>query len=211
MKGDTDLILCAGPSESQVADAAELGVEFELTCIGYEAFVFIVNAENPLESITVDEIKGIYSGKITEWDELGVKDIGNIIAYQRNKNSGSQSTLEKLMGDTPLMEAPSMWVSDGMEDILTTIEYRNYPNAISFTFRFFCRDMIGSGVKMLAIDGIEPTEENIRNGSYPLNTAIYAVTVKGETNPNVRIMLDWITGPQGQELVEKSGYVGIGQ
>ena len=210
MKSETDLILCAGPSWAEEAEAAALGVEFELSCIGYEAFVFIVNSENPLKSITVDEIRGIYSGEITSWDALGVEGIGDIIAYQRNENSGSQSTLQKLMGDTPLMEAPSMYVSDGMEDILTTIEYRNYPNAISFTFRFFCKDMIASGVKMLAINGIEPTEENIRNGSYPLITPIYAVTRKGETNPNVQIMLSWITDIQGQELVEKSGYVGIG-
>ena len=209
MHGEADLILCAGPSKAEVEDARKLGVEFELTCIGYEAFVFIVNAENPLQNITVDEIRGVYSGEVTSWDELGVEGIGDIIAYQRNQNSGSQTTLEKLMGDTPLMEAPSMYVSTGMEDILKTIEYRNYPNAISFTFRFFCKDMIGSGVKMLAIDGVEPTEENIRNGSYPLITPIYAVTRKGETNPNVQIMLNWITDAQGQELVEKSGYVGI--
>ena len=209
MHGETDMIFCAGPSRAETEQAAGLGVEFELTCMGYEAFVFIVNAENPLESITVDEIRGVYSGEITRWDELGVQDIGDIIAYQRNENSGSQTTLEKLMGDTPLMKAPQMYVSDGMEDILTTIEYRNFPNAISFTFRFFCKDMIGSGVKMLAIDGVDPTEENIRNGSYPLITPIYAVTRKGDTNPNIQIFLDWITGPQGQELLEKSGYVGI--
>ncbi|MBQ3760385.1 MAG: WG repeat-containing protein [Clostridia bacterium] len=209
MHGETDMIFCAGPSRAETEQAAGLGVEFELTCMGYEAFVFIVNAENPLESITVDEIRGVYSGEITRWDELGVQDIGDIIAYQRNENSGSQTTLEKLMGDTPLMKAPQMYVSDGMEDILTTIEYRNFPNAISFTFRFFCKDMIGSGVKMLAIDGVDPTEENIRNGSYPLITPIYAVTRKGDTNPNIQIFLDWIKGPQGQELLEKSGYVGI--
>ena len=209
MHGETDMIFCAGPSQAEVEDAAKLGVEFELTCMGYEAFVFIVNADNPPENISVDQIRGIYSGEITSWDALGVEGIGDIIAYQRNKNSGSQTTLEKLMGDTPLMEAPSIYVSDGMEDILTTIEYRNFPNAISFTFRFFCKDMIGSSVKMLAIDGVAPTEENIRNGSYPLITPVYAVTRKGETNPNVQILLDWITGSQGQELVEKSGYVGV--
>ena len=209
ISGDTDIIFCAGPSDAQIADAAAAGVEFELTLMGYESFVFIVNMENPLDNITVQQIKDIYSGKLTQWDELGISDMGEIIAYQRPKNSGSQTALERLMGDTPLMEAPSMWVSDGMEDILETIEYRNYPNAIGYTFRFFCADMVGSKVKLLAIDGVEPNVENINNGTYPIITPLYAVTRKGETNPNVQIFLDWITGEQGQELVEKSGYVGI--
>ncbi|MBQ3760386.1 MAG: WG repeat-containing protein [Clostridia bacterium] len=207
--GETDIIFCAGPSDAQIEDALDAGVEFEFTLMGYESFVFIVNRDNPLESITLEQIKDIYSGKLTQWDEVGVSGMGDIIAYQRPKNSGSQTALEKLMGDTPLMEAPQMYVSDGMEDILTTIEYRNFPNAIGYTFRFFCADMVGSKVKLLAVDGVEANVENIRNGSYPIITPLYAVTRKGDTNPNIQIFLDWIKGPQGQELLEKSGYVGI--
>mgnify|MGYP003371159075 CR=1 FL=1 len=182
-------------------------MEFEYTLFGYESFVFIVNPENALDGITVDQIKAIYSGELTTWDELGVEGLGEIIAYQRPKNSGSQTALEKLMGDTPIMEAPQMDGSDGMEDILQTIEYRNLPNAIGYTFRFFCADMVGSKVKLLAIDGVEPTVENISNGKYPIITPLYAVTRKGESNPNVKRLLDFLTDPQGQELVEKSGYV----
>ena len=151
--GETDIIFCAEPSVQQIEYAAQNGVEFEYTLFGYESFVFIVNPENPLDGLTVDQIKEIYSGELTTWDELGVEGLGEIIPYQRPKNSGSQTALEKLMGDTPITEAPQMYVSDGMEDILQTIEYRNLPNAIGYTFRFFCADMVGSKVKLLAIDG----------------------------------------------------------
>ena len=208
--GEADIIFCAGPSDQQIKDAKARGVEFEYTLFGYESFVFIVNPENPLDDITVDQIKAIYSGEITAWDELGAEGLGEIIAYQRPKNSGSQTALEKLMGDTPIMQAPQEYVSDGMEDILKTIEYRNLPNAIGYTFRFFCADMVGSKVKLLAIDGAEPTVENISSGRYPIITPLYAVTRKGESNPNVKRLLDFLTDPQGQELVEKSGYVGLG-
>ncbi len=208
--GEADIIFCAGPSDQQIKEAKARGVEFEYTLFGYESFVFIVNPENPLDDITVDQIKAIYSGEITAWDELGAEGLGEIIAYQRPKNSGSQTALEKLMGDTPIMQAPQEYVSDGMEDILETIEYRNLPNAIGYTFRFFCADMVGSKVKLLAIDGAEPTVENISSGRYPIITPLYAVTRKGESNPNVKRLLDFLTDPQGQELVEKSGYVGLG-
>ena len=68
--------------------------------------------------------------------------------------------------------------------------------------------MVGSGVRLLSIDGVEPTVENIRSGAYPHVTTLYAVTRKGEDNPNVQILLDWLVSEQGQRLVEASGYVG---
>ena len=205
---DTDIIFCGGPSEKQLLLAKLRGVEFELTPIGHEAFVFIVNADNPIESVTVEQLRDIYSGRITSWAELGFPELGDIVAYQRSENSGSQTEMEKLMGDVPLTDAPE-YVADTMASIVSNIAYRNLDNSIGYSFRFFVSGMMGGEVKLLAIDGIAPTEENIRNGSYSLISTFYAVTRKGETNPNVRILLNWICGPQGQELVEKSGYVGL--
>lgn len=110
------------------------------------------------------------------------------------------------MGDTPLMEAPQGVVAWDMGDIVDTVEYRNLPNAIGYSFRFFCTEMMGSDVKLLAVDGVQPTEANIRNGSYPITSTLYAIRLKGNDNPNVVALLDWIQSPQGMELVEKSGY-----
>ncbi|MBQ8963307.1 MAG: WG repeat-containing protein [Clostridia bacterium] len=206
IQGDADIIFVAQPSDEELDMAAEEGVEFDMIPIGREAFVFIVNKDNPLDSITVDQIKGVYSGQITDWSQLGVQGIGPIVAYQRPKNSGSQTALKALMGDTPLREAPKGVVAWDMGDILDTVEYRNLPNAIGYSFRFFCTDMMGSEVKLLAVDGVEPTEANIRNGSYPITSTVYAIRLKGNDNPNVVALLDWIKSPQGMELVEKSGY-----
>ena len=206
--GSADVIFCAEPSAAQLEMAAAAGVEYELTPFGREAFVFIVQNENPLENITVEQIRQVYSGQVTDWSGLGVDGLGEIIAYQRPENSGSQTALEALMGDVPLMEAPGKWVASGMGDILEQVEYRNLPNALGYTFRFYCTEMEGSAVKLLAIDGVGPTVENIRNGSYPRTSTLYVVTRKGESNPNVQILLDWVQGLQGQTLVEASGYVG---
>ena len=207
IEGAADVIFCAGPSDEQLANARAAGVELELTPFGAEAFVFTVNADNPLENISTEQIRGVYSGAITDWSELGVDGLGEIVAYQRPKNSGSQTALEELMGDVALMIPPQQSVSDGMEDILNNIEYRNLPNAFGYSFRFYCTEMVGSGVRLLSIDGVEPTVENIRSGAYPHVTALYAVTRRGESNPNVQILLDWLTSEQGQKLVEKCGYV----
>lgn len=207
ISGEADIIFAAVPSDAQVEMAKNAGVEFELTPFGKEAFVFIVNEENPLESITVEEIKAIYSGETTEWADLGAEDLGEIIAYQRPANSGSQTALEKLMGDTPIMEAPAEKTYTGMEEIVNHIEYRNLPNAIGYTFRFYCTQMLESRVKLLEIDGIAPTVENIKNDSYPITNMLYMVTRKGDTSESAQAFMDWVLSEQGAELIEKAGYV----
>ena len=99
--GKADIIICAQPSDEQLQYARDNGVELELVPIGSDAFVFIVNESNPVNDITIEQIKGIYSGRIRNWKELGGKDMP-IAAMRRNKNSGSQTALEKIMGDTPI-------------------------------------------------------------------------------------------------------------
>ncbi len=209
INGQADLIFVAQPSDAQLADAAEAGVELELTPIATEAFVFFVNGENPLPGLTLDQIREIYSGQITSWDTLGVSGIGDITAYQRPENSGSQTALEKLMGDVPLMDPPSESDWSSMEDIVNIVEYRNTPDALGYSFRFFLTTMMDSHVNLLAIDGIEPTEKNIANGSYPIIANIYAASRKGEENENVQAILDWLRSDQGKELIRRSGYVPV--
>lgn len=206
VRGNADVIFVAGPSDAQIEMAAEAGVEFELTPIGKEAFVFFVSRENPLTAITLDEIRGIYSGKITGWDELGVEGLGEILAYQRPKNSGSQTALENLMEGYELIEADELYIGD-MCEIVVLVEYRNFPNAIGYSFRFYVTGLMNSDVTLLSVDGVAPTVENIRSGAYPLITQLYAVTRKGEENPNVAIFLNWVTSDAGMELIEKAGYV----
>ena len=206
--GNTDVIFCAQPSDEELQMAKEAGVELELTPIGYEAFVFIVPREEPVTGLTTQNIRDIYSGVVTDWAELGIEGLGKIVAYQRPENSGSQTALEKIMGDLPLMDAPG-YVVDDMVGIVDNVEYRNLPGAIGYSFRYFVSGMMESDVRMLAIDGIEPALENIRNGSYPFISTLYAVTRRGEANPNVQTLLSWLTGDTAQRLLEASGYVGL--
>ncbi len=209
ISGEADIIFAAVPSDAQVEYAKNAGVEFELTPFGKEAFVFIVNEENPMETVTVEEIKAIYSGETTQWADLGAENLGEIIAYQRPADSGSQTALEKLMGDTPIMEAPAERIDTGMEEIVNHIEYRNLPNAIGYSFRFYCTQMLESKVKLLEIEGVAPTVENIRNDTYPITSMLYMVTRKGDTSESAQVFMDWVLSEQGAELIEKAGYVAL--
>lgn len=207
---DIDIFFGAFPSKEQIEYAIEKGTEFEYTEIGKEAFVFFVNKDNPVNSLTQEQIRKIYSGEITNWKDAGGKD-EEIIAFQRNEGSGSQSMLKKFMGDTPLMKAPTKQVNDFMVGIIEQVsDYKNRSNSIGFSFRYYMEEIVQNpNVKILKIDGIEANIENIKNDNYPITSNLYAVTYKGNKNENVKKLIDWILSNEGQEIIEKTGYVGI--
>lgn len=211
MTGKVDVIFVAGPSARQLEEAEQKGIELKLTPIGREAFVFFVNAENPVKGLTTEQIRNIYSGQITNWDEVG----GNkekIRAFQRPEGSGSQTMLQKIMSGKTLMPPLEKDVVSGMGGIIEqTADYKNYKSAMGYSFLFFATEMVQNGnIRLLEIDGVTPNRSTIRSGEYPLAAEFYAVTRNDEhLNPNVDRLIEWILSPQGQELVEKTGYTAI--
>ena len=207
---ETDIFIGVYPSDEQRAYAEENQTTFEYTPIGTEAFVFFVHKDNPITNLTTKQIKDIYSGKITNWKDVGGKN-EKIAAFQRNEGSGSQSMLKRFMGDTPITDAPTEMVNDLMAGIIEQVaDYKSKTNSIGFSFRYYVEGIIKNpDIKMISIDGAAPTSENIRNGSYPILTPIYAVTYKENQNGNVDKLLEWILSDEGQYIINETGYVGI--
>ena len=207
---ETDIFIGVYPSDEQRAYAEENQTTFEYTPIGTEAFVFFVHKDNPITNLTTEQIKDIYSGKITNWKDVGGKN-EKIAAFQRNEGSGSQSMLKRFMGDTPITDAPTEMVNDLMAGIIEqVVDYKSKTNSIGFSFRYYVEGIIKNpDIKMISIDGAAPTSENIRNGSYPILTPIYAVTYKENQNGNVDKLLEWILSDEGQYIINETGYVGI--
>ena len=207
---ETDIFIGVYPSDEQRAYAEENQPTFEYTPIGTEAFVFFVHKDNPITNLTTEQIKDIYSGKITNWKDVGGKN-EKIAAFQRNEGSGSQSMLKRFMGDTPITDAPTEMVNDLMAGIIEQVaDYKSKTNSIGFSFRYYVEGIIKNpDIKMISIDGAAPTSENIRNGSYPILTPIYAVTYKENQNGNVDKLLEWILSDEGQYIINETGYVGI--
>lgn len=207
---ETDIFIGVYPSDEQRAYAEENQTTFEYTPIGTEAFVFFVHKDNPITNLTTEQIKDIYSGKITNWKDVGGKN-EKIAAFQRNEGSGSQSMLKRFMGDTPITDAPTEMVNDLMAGIIEQVaDYKSKTNSIGFSFRYYVEGIIKNpDIKMISIDGAAPTSENIRNGSYPILTPIYAVTYKENQNGNVYKLLEWILSDEGQYIINETGYVGI--
>jgi phosphate transport system substrate-binding protein len=208
VEGKADIFFGALPSENQARLATEKNRKLTLTSIGREAFVFFVNEANPVNGLTSEQIRDIYSGKVRNWKALG-GDSAEIIAFQRPEDSGSQTVMRRFMGDTPLEPPLKDHYVSGMDGIVDrTSEYRNAPSAIGYSFRFFLTSLgKRPRIKTLAVDGILPTPETIRSGAYPYVVNLYAVTLKDNPNPHIAPFLEWMQGEQGQDLIEKTGYV----
>lgn len=209
-EGKSDLIFCLEPSRQQLEEANGAGVEFILTPIMQEAFVFFVNEQNPVQGLTHAQIQDIYQRRITNWRDVGGEN-RSILAFQRPANSGSQTIMlsEVMLGKEmaqPLVEEQQM----EMGDILVyTAEYRNSAAALGYSFRYYATVMNPqAGLRLLAIDGIEPTVESVRAGAYPFTVPVYAVTTRaGLENPNTQRLIDWLRTEQGRHLIELCGYV----
>ena len=208
-KKKTDIFIGAYPSKDQITYAEKCNTEFVYTQIGWEAFVFFVHKDNPIESLTVEQIKGIYSGKITNWREVGGSD-EKIIPFQRDNNSGSQSMMLRFMGDTPLMQAETK-VIQGMGAVVEeVVDYQSRAGSIGYSFRYYLEGIVKNPeVKMIAVEGVAPTAENIRNNAYPIIAPVYAVTYENNPNPNVARLIEWILSDEGQYIIEQTGYVGM--
>jgi len=207
---EIDLFIGAQPSREQIAFAEECGTTFAYTQIGWEAFVFFVHKDNPIDSLTREQIKGIYSGEITNWSEVGGYD-EEIIPFQRDAGSGSQSMMIRFMGSTPLMEAETRTIQGMGAVVEEVVDYQSRAGSIGYSFRYYLEGIVQNPeVKIIAVDGIAPTVESIKANLYPIIAPVYAVTYENNPNPNVARLIEWILGTEGQYIIEETGYVGVG-
>lgn len=204
---DVDMFFGAKPSTSQLEEAQRVNVELDITPIAKEAFVFFVTEDNPVDNLSSEDIKAIYHGDITNWKQLGGKD-EEILSFQRPKNSGSQTMMEYFMGDVSLKEPQTYEVVGAMEGVITKVaQFNSEKGAMGYSFRYFVEKLNQEkNVKLLSVDGISPSIENIENGTYPLVTNVCLITRKDDSNPYVEKMKEFILSDQGQSIVKETGY-----
>lgn len=210
LKGEVDLIFSVPISEEQRKTADEAGVVLNSVPVAKEGFVFVVNADNPVDKLTTQQIKDIYSGKITNWAELGGKDLP-ILAYQRNTDSGSQNYMTEFMGDTPLKAPESKYVAVGMGGLMDAIAtYDNSEGAIGYSVYSYAAQMYANAnkVKFIAVDGVEPTKATMADESYPLSSCTYII-YPDTADEKTMDFVNWAASDAGQAAVLNSGYLPV--
>jgi phosphate transport system substrate-binding protein len=201
-------LIARSPSPDEIALAESLNVKLEVIPFALDAFVFLVNRKNPVESISLQNIRQIYSGGITNWTSLGGPDL-KIRPYQREKNSGSQEMMVSLvMKETPLISSTDMVVF-GMMGPYNVLN--NDTAGIGYTVYFYGKNMAPEQfVKFLPVDGVAATSQSIGNHTYPLWADVYMVS-RADLDPtsNAACMRELILSPKGQEIIERCGYVPV--
>lgn len=192
--GETDILFCASPSAEQKAYAEEKGVELVYVPVGLEGFVFFVNEKNPVNNLTTQQVRDIYGGTYTNWSQVGGPN-RIINPVTRLEGSGSQSAMNSFMGDREIAPKSPLAITGG---------------SIGFSFRYYMDGIVAnSGVKMLSLNGVYPSAENIQNGTYPIIAKFYAIYRADNTNQNIPILIEWLLSDEGQALIEETGYVRI--
>lgn len=192
--GTTDILFCAGPSAEQTRYAEEKGVELVYVPVGLEAFVFFVNEQHPVDNLTVEQIRKIYACDYTNWSEVGGPN-RIINPVTRLEGSGSQTAFESVMGGQKIGKKSPLAITGA---------------SIGFSFRYYMDGIVGNDtVKMISLNGVYPSAENIQNRTYPIVTQFYAIYRKDNDNPNIPILIEWLLSDEGQRLIEETGYVRI--
>lgn len=210
--GQVELVIAARSiSRDEKAYADEKGVTLIEKPIARDALTFMVNPSNPVSNLSISQLQGIYTLKITNWKEVG----GNneeIKPYIRNRNSGSQEKFETMvMNGLTIPEFPELLMGTTM--MAPYYQLKNDKQGIGFSPYYYYSVIVDDGsTKAIGIDGVEMTKENIRNNKYPYTTDVYAAVRSDiDRNSTAYELFDFLTTSAGQQIINESGYVPLNQ
>ncbi|MDR1183323.1 MAG: substrate-binding domain-containing protein [Coriobacteriales bacterium] len=206
------LILVTPPSAEESGYAAQAGITFEQDAIALDGFVFIVNRDNPIDSLTLEQVRDIFSGAVTNWSQVG-GDNQEIQAFQREEGSGSQTAMQQLvMKGEPMATPPQIASVSSMSGLVERVaEYQNGTGSIGYTFDYYVKNLYtNENIKVLKIDGVTPSATSYLDGSYPLTSAYYAIIRSDEpADSPARRLRDFLLSDTGRQVIELAGYTAV--
>ncbi len=181
----------------EIKQAREKGVNPVGTVIAMDGIAVIVHPSNPISEISIEDLKKIYTGKMTNWSALGGK--GNIVAVSRDAASGTFEVFnEKVLEGAKLFDGALM-VASNLE-VARAVEQT--PGGIGYVGLGYLSDK----VKVLKVNGVTPSETTVRNGNYPLARPLYMYT-NGNPSGLAKSFIDFILSTEGQKIVRDNGFV----
>lgn len=210
LDGTCDIADASRSLKSSEADRArKLGIDIFETKVAIDGISLIVNPQNPIKSLTLQQLKDIYTGRCQSWKELGGPAI-KITPVGRDTPSGTYELFkEKVLGKENY--APSVLNTPSNNQIATTVSQDR--GAIGYVGVAYAEEFAKAGkVKIIAVakdessPAIMPTPENIKSEKYPLFRYLYNYT-RGKPTGIAKAYLDFVTSPDGQKIVEEVGYI----
>jgi phosphate transport system substrate-binding protein len=190
--------------DSEVQKMFEMKKWFAPVLVAWDGIAIVVHKDLPVKNLTIQQIKDIYTGKITRWNQIDPNlPARDIVAFSRNTASGTFEVFkEKVLGDEKMSPRVRMLESSMAE--LETVAKTPYSIA------YFGVGYVDQSVKVVSVNGVMPTKQNILSAKYPLSRPLFIFidVTKGwlEEGP-VAEFLRFVMSKKGQELVEKAGFV----
>lgn len=206
--GKVELVIAArAASRDENKYARDNNVALIEKPIAKDALTFMVNNSNSIESLSVEQIRKIYTGDIANWQEVGGEDM-LITPYVRNRNSGSQEKFETMVMDGLEIKKFPEWHM-GTTMVTPYFQIENDRSGIAFTPYYYYSVIVGYGsTKAIGIEGVGMTKENIYNDTYPYVTNIYAsIRADIDKSSTAYKIFEFLTSDKGQSVVEESGYI----
>lgn len=171
------------------------------TVVALDGIAMIVNPENPVSDLTVEQIADIYTGKITNWSEVGGND-AEIVLIGREAGSGTRDGFESITGTKDACQYRQELTSTG--DVITTVSQN--PDAIGYASLAALKDT----VKALTVGGVAPTEETVKDGSYVIQRPFVLVTKTGEKlSDNAQKFFDFALSAEAAQYITTAGAVPV--
>ncbi len=196
------------PEELERAHAN--GIEPVEHVVAGDAIAVVVHPSNPVEGLTIDQLSDIFTGRITNWREVGGED-RPIVLLSRESNSGTyvyflEQVVRKGDRENEALFSPNTLLMPSSEGISN--EVRQNPNAVGYDgLGYVTPDQKTLGVARVRGDPyIPPTIETVKEGTYPIARPLYMYT-RGEPTGAIKDYLDWVLSPEGQAIVKELGFV----
>ena len=187
-------------------EKSQFGDKFKENTLGYDGIVIAVSKQIHdigVTSLTKDQVKKIYSGETTNWKDLGGPD-SEILVVAREQGSGTRDTFNEDIMDDKKAETPGVnTVAGSNAEVRTALTGSD--KAIGYLGFSYAED---GAVGAIALDGVTPTSETIRDGSYELARKLYFYTF-GDAKPGAQAFIDFMVGPNGQKVAEEYGFVSL--
>ncbi len=169
------------------------------TVLAYDGIAVVVNPANPVEDLSIDEIAEIYKGEITNWSEVGGKDL-EIVLIGREAGSGTRDGFESVTGTEDVCKYRQELTSTG--DVITTVGSNE--NAIGYASLAAVKD----SVKAISVDGVIPTEETVKDGSYKVQRPFVLVTkTDKKLSETAQKFYDYALSAEAQSVIYEAGVV----
>ena len=179
--------------------AEEANSGLTATVLAYDGIAIIINPENPVEDLSSETLAKIYTGEITNWSEVGGSD-AEIVLIGREAGSGTRDGFESITGTEDACKYRQELTSTG--DVITTVSQN--PGAVGYASLASVKD----SVKVVSIDGVAPSEETIKDGSYVVQRPFVLVTKTEEAlSEGAKEFFDYITSEAAVEIISGAGVV----